>query len=80
MIFENYDRGMKYFIPKNKCRIDEFSVNGNRLTLSTGESVVFRSQESAETLWWLFEACFRKGWSRLQFQESAGLSFSMYRE
>ena len=80
MIFENIDSGMKYIIPKKKCRIDEFVVNGKKLTLSTGSSVVFRSQESAETLWWLLEECFRKGWSRLQFQESAGLSFSMYRE
>ena len=79
MIFEHYDTLKIYDIPDEKCNIDEFIVNANTLTLSTGERVVFNSKETAACVWCFFDECFRKGWHRLFLHEKAGMSYSMYK-
>ena len=78
MIFNHLDTGKSYRIPEKKCVIEEFSVIGNALYISTGESIVFRNHADAESAWCLFEECFRQGWSRLSIHEKAGMAYSMF--
>lgn len=42
--------------------------------------VEFQQRESAEQVWYLLDECFRKGWKRLTFSESAGMTYSMYND
>lgn len=80
IVFNHLDTGMTYLIPHEGRRIDDIVVVGSKLKLSTNEIVEFQQRESAEQVWYLLDECFRKGWKRLTFSESAGMTYSMYND
>ena len=77
MLIEICDIDTIYVIPKHLCIIELFCVDGTILTLSTGESVVFRTPEGAEQAWWIIEDCIRHNGSQMFYQESTS-SFGIW--
>ena len=74
--FDHRDTGRMYAIPKDGCVADGLKVDGEVLTLSTGERVAFRSEEGARMAWCLLDECFRKGYVHLFFEECT-MSYGM---
>ena len=74
--FDHRNTGRMYEIPKDGCVADGFKVDGEVLTLSTGEKVAFRSEEGARMAWCLLDECFRKGYGHLFFEECT-MSYGM---
>lgn len=70
LLFEHLDQGKMYVIPADRRKIEEFRVDYNVLTLSTGEKVPFQSHDGAYTAWCYLNECIRKGYRHLFFQES----------
>lgn len=78
MVFHHYDTGKSYFIPDDKCNIDDFHVEGNTLVLGSGDRVEFSSQKGAEDAWIWFSECFRDGRCSSMFIEEATTAHGWY--
>lgn len=71
MIFEHWDTKKIYFIPKNLCEIELFHLDGNLLTLSTGETIAFRTPNGAEEALCFIEECIRDNGTQMFYHEAS---------
>ena len=79
MLFEHYDTGNSYEIPKELYDYDLFSIEDNVLVLCTGEREAFDNRENAEAALCFIDEAIRWGGTSLFVEENPYLSYGVCR-